>query len=53
MLIFKPISSFLLDIQARDENFYLNACNELSSFLAVEEKNSIYFKNITHEENSL
>ena len=50
MLIFKSISSFLLDIHAHDEYFYLNICNALSSFLAIEGKNSICFKNIKHKE---
>ena len=50
MLIFKFISGFLLDMRARDKYFYFNICNALSSFLAIEEKKSIYFRNITHEE---
>ena len=53
MLIFKSDSGFLLDIHAHDEYLYLNFCNALSSFLAIEDKNLIYFKNITHEASSL
>ena len=53
MLIFKSISGFLLDIHTHYEYSYLNICNTLSSFLAIEEKNLIYFKNITHDKSYL
>ena len=53
MLIFKFNSDFLLDVHAHYEYFHLNISNALSSFLALDVKNMIYFKNITHEESSL